>query len=200
MNSDITTALIGVGATIAGTVLGWVLNNLSNRGKLNIYVSSWEDEFQYNDDIGEMGLCSKREEVQSYTYKVSFDLYNSSGNTKIMRNIQIVFSDGKRDIEKQTPQDDATKRFSSPMVFYDDVKPINIPPKAVIKLDLNNVSWNKEGELDYIWKTKKVYLIYNDEKNKTKRIFIKSEDYENYFINHKLEDEDNGQVKDADGK
>lgn len=37
MNSDITTALIGVGATIAGTILGWVLNNLSNRGKLNIY-------------------------------------------------------------------------------------------------------------------------------------------------------------------
>lgn len=109
-----------------------------------------------------------------------------------MRNIQIAFSDGKRDIEKQTPQDDATKRFSSPMVFYDDVKPINIPPKAVIKLDLHNGSWNKEGELDYIWKAKKVYLIYNDEKNKTKRIFIKSEDYENYFINHKLEEKENG--------
>lgn len=145
MNSDITIALIGVGATIAGTVLGWVLNNLSNRGKLNFYVSSWEDKFQYNNDIGEMVLCSKREEVQSYTYNVSFDLYNSSGNTKIMRSIQIAFSDGKRDIEKQTPQDDATKRFSSPMVFYDDVKPINIPPKAVIKLDLHNGSWNKEG-------------------------------------------------------
>ena len=197
MNSDITTALIGVGATIAGTVLGWVLNNLSNRGKLNIYVSSWEDKFQYNDDIGEMVSCSKREEVQSYTCKGSFDLYNSRGNTKIMRNIQIAFSDGKRDIEKQTPQDDAT-RFSSPMVFYDDVKPINIPPKAVIKLDLHNGSWNKEGELDYIWKTKKVYLIYNDEKNKTKRIFIKSEDYENYFINHKLEEKENGYAQDAD--
>lgn len=191
MNSDITTALIGVGATIAGTVLGWVLNNLSNRGKLNIYVSSWEDKFQYN-DIGEMVSCSKREEVQSYTYKISFDLYNSSGNTKIMRNIQIAFSDGKGDIKKQTPQDDATKRFSSQMVFYDDVKPINIPPKAVIKLDLHNGSWNKDGELDYIWKTKKVYLIYNDEKNKIKKIFIKSEDYENYFINHKLEEKENG--------
>ena len=106
MNSDITTALIGVGATIAGTVLGWVLNNLSNRGKLNIYVSSWEDKFQYDDDIGETVLCSKREEVQSYTYKVSFDLYNSSGNTKIMRNIQIAFSDGKRDIEKMMQQKD----------------------------------------------------------------------------------------------
>lgn len=198
MNSEITTALISVGATIAGTVLGWVLNNLSNRGKLNIYVSSWEDKFQYNDDIGEMVSCSKSEEVQSYSYKVSFDLYNSSGNTKIMRNIQIAFSDGKSDIEKQTPKDDATKRFSSPMVFYDDVEPINIPPKAVIKLDLHNGSWDKDGELDYIWKTKKVYLLYTDEKNKMKRMLIKTEDYEKYFINHKSEEKENGQTQDAD--
>ena len=116
MNSDITTALIGVGATIARTVLGWVLNNLSIRGKLIFYISLWDDSFKHN-HIGEMIPCSKREEVQSYTYKASFDLYNSSGNTKIMRNIQIAFSDGKSDIEKQTPQDDATKRFSSQMVF-----------------------------------------------------------------------------------
>ena len=191
MNSDITTALIGVGATIAGTILGWVLNNLSNRGKLNIYISLWEDCFKHN-HIGEMIPCSKREEVQSYTYKASFDLYNSSGNTKIMRNIQIAFSDGKSDIEKQTPQDDATKRFSSPMVFYDDVKPINIPPKAVIKLDLHNGSWNKDDELDYIWKTKKVYLVYTDEKNKIKRMLIKAEDYENYFIKHEPEEKENG--------
>ena len=65
------------------------------------------------------------------------------------------------------------------MVFYDDVKPINIPPKAVIKLDLHNGSWNKGGELDYIWRTKK-------------------EDYENYFINHKLEEKENGQAQNAD--
>lgn len=60
MNSEITTALIGVGATLAGTVLGWVLNNLSNRGKLNIFVSSWEDSFKYNNSIGEMVPCSKK--------------------------------------------------------------------------------------------------------------------------------------------
>ena len=57
-----------------------------------------------------------------------------------------------------------------------------------------------KGELDCIWKTKKVYLIYNDEKNKTKRIFIKSEDYENYFINHKPEEKENGQTQDANSK
>lgn len=55
--------------------------------------------------------CLKREEVESYTYEVSFDLYNSSGNAKIMRNIQIVFTDSKNGIEKQTPKDEATKNI-----------------------------------------------------------------------------------------
>ena len=192
MDSELTTALIGVGATIAGTVLGWMLNNLSNRGKLNIFVSSWEDSFKYNNNIGEMVPCSKREDVESYSYKVSFDLYNSSGNTKIMRNIQIVFSDGKNDIEKQTPKDDATKKYSHPMVFYEKVEPINIPPKAVIKLDLHDGAWDKDGKLDFIWKSKKVFLVYTDEKNKVRRKLIKVEDYENYFNNHKQEDKDNG--------
>lgn len=192
MNSEITTALIGVGATLAGTVLGWVLNNLSNRGKLNIFVSSWEDSFKYNNSIGEMVPCSKKEDVQSYSYKVSFDLYNSSGNTKIMRNVQIVFSDGKTDIEKQTPKDDSTRRYVQPMNYYDNVEPINIPPKAVIKPNLHDGAWDKDGKLDFIWKSKNVYLVYSDEKNKVRRKLIKTEDYENYFTNHKQEDKDNG--------
>ena len=31
MNCDIVTALIGVGATLAGTVLGWLFNNLGRK-------------------------------------------------------------------------------------------------------------------------------------------------------------------------
>lgn len=192
MTGEIVTAVIGVGATLVGTVLGWVLNNLSNSGKLNIYVSSWEDSFEHNSSFGEMVPCANREQVESYSYKLSLDLYNSSGNTKIMRNVQIVFSDGKNILQKQTPKDDDTKRFSSSMIFYDDVGPLNIPPKAVIKLDLHNGVWDKDGKLDFIWKTKKVYLIYNDDKNKLKRILIKTEDYENYFVNHVMEEEKDG--------
>lgn len=191
MSSDAVTALIGVGATLAGTILGWLLNNFSNRGKLNIFVSSWEDKFRYN-KMGEMVDSSKREEAAYYTFRVSFDLYNSSGNTKIMRNIEIVFNDGKKDIEKVKPDDEATKRYSHPMTFYDKVEPINIPPKVVIKLNLRDGVWNTDGKLDFVWKTKKVYLVYSDEKNKIRRKLIKTEDYENYFNNHKLEDADNG--------
>lgn len=78
------------------------------------------------------------------------------------------------------------------MNYYDNVEPINIPPKAVIKLNLHDGAWDKDGKLDFIWKSKNVYLVYSDEKNKVRRKLIKTEDYENYFTNHKQEDKDNG--------
>lgn len=192
MNGEIITALIGVGATIAGTILGWVLNTLSNAGTLKIFVSSWEDSFKHNNSLGAMVPCTKREDVQSFSYKVSLDLYNSSGNIKIMRNIQIIFSDGKNDIKAETPNDDATQRFSSHITLYDKVEPINIPPKAVVKLVLHEGAWDLNGELDFIWKTKKVYLAYTDEKNKVRRKLLRAENYEDYFTTHELEEQENG--------
>lgn len=109
-----------------------------------------------------------------------------------MRNIRIVFSDGKHDIKIETPLDDATKRSSPPMVFYDKVGPINIPPKTVINIMFHGGASNQNGELDFIWKSKKVYLLYTDEKNRLRREVLKVEDYENYFTTHKLEEQQNG--------
>ena len=192
MRIEIQTALIGVGATIAGTILGWILNALSNSGSLKVFVSFWEDSFKHLSSFGVMVPCVNRAEVQNFSYKVSLDLYNSSGNIKIMRNIRIVFSNGKHDIKIETPLDDATKRSSPPMVLYDKVGPINIPPKTVINIMFHGGASNQNGELDFIWKSKKVYLLYTDEKNRLRREVLKVEDYENYFTNHKLEEQQNG--------
>ena len=192
MRIEIQTALIGVGATIAGTILGWILNALSNSGSLKVFVSFWEDSFKHLSSFGVMVPCVNRAEVQNFSYKVSLDLYNSSGNIKIMRNIRIVFSNGKHDIKIETPLDDATKRSCPPMVLYDKVGPINIPPKTAINIMLHGGASNQNGELDFIWKSKKVYLLYTDEKNRLRREVLKVEDYENYFTNHKLEEQQNG--------
>lgn len=192
MTDEVMIALIGVGATLAGTILGWLLNNFSNKGKLYIYVSSWKDEFKHRSTLGEFIPCTKKEECESYSYKVSFDLYNSSGNTKIMRNIRLIFSDGKKDIKIKVPYDEATKKYSHSLVYYDKVVPINIPPKVVIKLELHNSFWHQDGGTDFIWNTRKVYLEYTNEKNKVKRKLIKTENYAGYFDNPRPEETDNG--------
>lgn len=133
MNSEIIAALIGIVATIIGTFLGWMLNNQSRKGKINIYVSSWEEHFIHKDYLGGTVDCNKRSEVEHYTYKLSLNLYNSSADNKIMRDIKICFSDENHDLKQIIPLDDS-KKIPSMINQYDKVKPINIPPKKYIHL------------------------------------------------------------------
>ena len=44
-------AMVGVIGTILGTVLGWFLNSISNRGKIKLFVSSWENEFRWGYNV-----------------------------------------------------------------------------------------------------------------------------------------------------
>lgn len=182
-NSEMLTAMIGVCGTLAGTVLGWLLNSLSNRGKLQIFVCSWKDEFIYN-DMGCMVPSSSAEQTECYSFKTSLEVYNSSGESKIMRNIEIVFSDGKKDVRHDLPDDQETMRHGNGLVRFDKLEPVNIPPKTVIKLNLRDGVCKKDGSLDFLWQSKRVYLQYKDKNNRRKRILIKKENYAEYFANH----------------
>lgn len=173
-------AVIGVIGTILGTILGWVLNSISSRGKLEIFISSWNEEFKYN-DMGVMIPSKSKEQTEYYHYNLTLDLYNSSGETKIMRNIEVVFSDRKSIVYKSIPKDDDTKRCSGPLTFYDDVVPLNIPPKTITQLRLHDGSWHSGDGLEFIWNTQTIYLTYFDEKGKEKKVNIKAENYANHF-------------------
>ncbi len=187
MDKEVMIAAIGVGGTLLGTLLGWALNNLSNRGKLYTYVSEWKDEFMTG--AGGYDCASKSmEEARGYIYSLSLDLYNSSASTKIMRDIKVVFADENSVLWERTPDDETTKKLTVAAIWYDKIKPINVPPKAVMKLNLRDDVWDKNGEMDFIWKTKKIYLQYTDEKNKCRKKLIKKEDYANYFSNHTAEE------------
>lgn len=171
-------AVIGVIGTILGTILGWVLNSLSTKGKLKIYVSSWIDNFQYN-DTGSMVPCKSKEQTEYYD--LTLDVYNSSSETKILRNIKIEFGDGKNILHISIPKDNASRHRSGPSTFYDNIVPLNVPPKTIIQLKLHDGAWHTNGGLDFIWNTQIVHLTYDNENGKKKRIIIKKENYNNYF-------------------
>lgn len=174
-------AIIGVVGTILGTILGWMLNSISKRGKIKVFVSSWQDMFQYN-NVGSMVPSKSKEQTECYSYKLTLDIYNSSGDVRIMRNIVIAFFDDKELIYQSIPEDDDTRRWNGPMAFYDNITPLNIPPKTIIQLKLHNGSRDTDGGLNYIWNTKKIYLIYKDEHGREKKVLIKEEDYSHYFL------------------
>ena len=123
--------------------MGWFLNNMSQAGKLKVYVNSWVDSFQYN-HIGCMTPSSSIEQTEYYCYVIDIDFYNSSGEMKIARNIEVVFMNGKKELKTSVPHDEATKVLCSPLTLYYDVEPINIPPKSVIKHKLRNGFVGKE--------------------------------------------------------
>ena len=188
------TALIGVGGTIIGTILGWCLNALSSKGKIVIYLSSWSEKFQCY-KLGSCTNSSSKSETELYRYRCSIDVYNSSADTKILRDIRIVFTTGKKDLLSSIPYNEASKRMGMDHTVYDKFNPLNVPPKSVQKVELfSNISI-KEGKFEEVWKVNKIYFEYKNEKNKTKRVLIQETSYNDYF--EKSEDK-NGQDEDAE--
>jgi len=184
-------AIFGIVGTILGTILGWLLNSISNKGKLVFSVASWEDSFQRNDNMGSMVPSNSIEETQVYSYKLFLDVYNSSAETLIMRDIRIAFNDGKKDVHISVPQDDRTRRNSGPMSFYDNILPVNIPPKSVLQLHVHDGEWNQDHKMDFIWETERVFLLYKDMKNKEHRFLIKTEKYVEHFVAETKQIEEN---------
>jgi hypothetical protein len=184
MTEGLWAAIIGVAGTLLGTALGWFLNVFSNKGKLKFYVSSWEDEFEKN-EMGEMIPATNTDDVECYAYKCFLDIYNSSNETKIMRDIQVVFSDEKNEWNSVIPKDYNTLHGTH-INCYDDILPLNIPPKTILKVVLYNYWWASENNLDFLWKSKVVFLRYTDENNKVKEIKINDEKYAEYFEKHSI--------------
>ncbi|MCD7771664.1 MAG: hypothetical protein LUH23_06225 [Oscillospiraceae bacterium] len=184
-------AAIGVAGTLMGTALGWGLNELSSRGKVNVCITSWEERFYYREDFIHEIASQSIEQTEFYDYEMSADLYNSSSNQRIMRDIKIVFKDGKAQLKESTPM------ISSPAQSKGYITPsrngcMNIPPKTILSFNICGREPHSGGDLDFIWKAKSIYLNYIDEHNKVKSIKIKDEDFSHYFDNHKSEDSQNG--------
>ena len=174
-------AIIGVVGTVLGTILGWLLNSLSQKGRLYFYIKQWEDKFEEHEDGG-LTKCTSIESAECYTFSLNLDIYNSSAETKIMRDILVVFANGKQILRAITPKDYATQRYAAHSYHYDDVGPINIPPKTVINLVLYYYEWDNNKSLKKFFNTNKIFLQYTDEKNQTKKVLISSKNYEYYFL------------------
>lgn len=184
----IVTAIIGVVGTLLGTILGWCLNIVSNRGKIRIYISSWSEKFLCY-KLGVQTISNSQGETELFEYECSVDIYNSSSETKIIRDIKIDFYDGKRILFSSTPFDENTKRFASGRTIYDTIVSQNIPPHSVINLKMTAGVWIKESNLSELFNTKTIYLEYNNEKNKRKKVIVKRVNYNDYFDKSEVKNE-----------
>lgn len=171
MSTEIQIAILGIIGTLLGTVLGWFLNSLSQKGKIRVFVKKWKATYQKADKMGGFVDCT-REEAGYYHYNLSLDAYNSSRETRIMRDIRVVFWDKKNPLFSNIPKDDTTKRTSNTLIRYDEISIINIPAKTAVAINLHGGLYSSDKEWPDFLKACRVKLGYKNEKNKKKMIDV----------------------------
>lgn len=187
-------AIIGIIGTVVGTFLGWLLNNLSQRGKLNVYISQWSDDFDYNNGVA-ISDANAIQQTRCYKYKLSVDIYNSSAETRIMRDIKIVFSRDKKELYTFVPNyksEAKTVHGHFHLTTHEEIGVINVLPKSIVTFNFYNSMNNNQGSTDCFWETNCIALTYRNEKNNLVTVPIKQEDYRDYRKKHCTEDIENG--------
>lgn len=176
--NEVVVAAIGVIGTLLGTVLGWVLNSISQMGKLSFYVSRWEHEVECNVH-GQMLRCGSKDSAENYHYKLGFDVYNSSNETKIMRDVRLSFRSKKVTLFEDKPYDESTGSTDGRFRHYEVVSPINIPPNSVLAVSLFGGFWKKDdARFPNIWNVDSVVLVYKDEKGHDRTVNVATVDVE----------------------
>jgi hypothetical protein len=160
---------IGVGGTILGTILGYLLNSWNNKGKLYFTNIKWEEKYQKSSDFGEI-IDSKKEDAEYYNFILTCNIYNSCNNIKIMKEIKMGLFYNNNLIYEFVPEDKLTERYSEPFYIRDKITPVNIAPKSVIALSLTK--WLREDELKNLFSTNIIKLTYENEKGKRKTIKV----------------------------
>ena len=167
--------------TLLGTVLGWLLNTVSRSGKLHIY-PEWEDSFLQQDGYGGEKESKNIKEAYHFKYSLYLDIYNSSANTKIMRNIEIAFYRRGNELFRVTPKDVSTRRREGRFRIVDNVSLLNIPGKTVEAIKWIGGLPKEDIRFSELWKANKIFLIYRNDKNMEKKILIKK-DFNRYVEN-----------------
>ena len=175
--------IIGVIGSIAGVFLGWWLNNYSRKGKISIFV---DESINGKFITQEEAYAGCLEDAKLFAYKFKVELYNSSSDTKVMRDIKLMFYGEKTELFEITPYDKALETSTYPIYTHRKIEILNIPAKSAITKVL--YGWIDEKLLAKVMQTKMVFLFYKDEYNKEKGKIIEVKDYSQYDFDQ-MEDE-----------
>lgn len=184
-------ALIGVGGTLAGTLLGWLLAKWKT-GKIKIKLGELHNEQFHRNGSNYGASIPGLKESEVYSYSVDFDiaLYNESEKTKTIRDLTLSFRDcNNNELFSKVIDDGETQRLVSHYFKIDKVGVINLSGFAGMDIQAR-VSVGRSN-LDNLYKTKNIYFCYKDEKFKTKEKLLCT----NFNLKEKqiLEEKNNGQ-------
>ena len=172
--------IIGIIGTLLGTILGWMLNEFSKRGKLMIY-TKWKESFLHPDGYGGFADSNTFEEARWYSYELSIDLYNSSGDSKIMREISIGFFQDRKLVFTKIPLENSNVGKDGVTPAYENVRPLTIPSKSVLNIRLHGGIHDEDEKFNMLCEVNRIVLLYKNERNKNITVVLKNVDYAHFF-------------------
>ena len=148
------------------TLFGVWLSNLSRKGQIKIYLSNEE-----------CCRCSKKTDtgidksafpdVDMALFSYSLDVYNSSSDNKIIRDVVILLCDKKKILRKDRP--DRIVIVSS-LSEQPNNKLFNIRPKELAQI---NVDVRLKKEVFDFTTANRIYMEYCDESKKKHKVLLK---------------------------
>lgn len=148
--------IIGVLGTLLGTILGWLLKYLQeNLGKTEIVVNEC---LEYVD------------EAEKYAYCIKLFICNHSLKPKYLKNLRVEYCDKKFSVKSEPKYGDEESPFSN-IPSRKKLGSINLKyniPEQLVLCDLFSIKDFKDR-----WNYNKVFLVYETEKGRTKKILLK---------------------------
>ncbi|MBQ3055088.1 MAG: hypothetical protein IJC88_03185 [Oscillospiraceae bacterium] len=154
--------------SIISTLFGFWLSNTARKGRIKIYVNNDEEIVHCVKKTDEGSIESVFPDTNRASFIFSLDVYNSSSDNKIIRDVYILLCDKKKVLYRDKAVD-AFIRISSASEQTSN-KLINIRPKELTRVSVK-ATLNKES-FDFT-KTNRIYMEYQDEKQKTHKVLLK---------------------------
>lgn len=148
--------ILGIIGTILGTVIGWLLHFISdNVAKTYINIENFDEE---------------KSEKNEYACILKLFVFNDSRKQQCIRNVRLLFTDKKRKTLVESYLNEGKCTFQTIKSRNEDEDPIMISVNSFAQSEYFFSVLINEGKFDKLLDAKKVYLLYEDRKNNTRKI------------------------------
>ena len=161
-----------IGAVLGSAVTLVVTDILRHKGKLKIYVPSFELKLDFEDYFS-VKKNSERE-IRGITIRYKIQIYNGSDICKIMRDFKIRFCNGKNVLFTQIPRDEATRHFIGHISFTDYMEVANIAPHEIAVIDQSYYLHKTDADFEKMNLVNSIVLEFMDEKDKKHSVMLQT--------------------------
>ncbi|MBQ7240657.1 MAG: hypothetical protein IJS56_04365 [Bacilli bacterium] len=161
----------GIFGAILGSATTLIITDiLHKKGRLKFYLMDYNGEYWYESKEKHYGPTKDKkygQEIESYRFQFTLDIYNTSELPKIMRDLKIEVYENKKLLTSIPVNDEETRRIVSRCITVDQTTVFNFNGKETVNIILSaEIPKEFAGQLT----NKNIFLKlnYKNEKNKNK--------------------------------